>query len=79
MSFQNGAFGMTMLKPVLVNFSPATFSYAQRIFLDKVRPDNFFLFVFLHTQLSLNNPLQCQVEKTQRTKIIGTLSNTTRP
>ena len=37
------------LKLILVNFSPATFSYAHRIFLDKVRPDNFLLLVFLHT------------------------------
>ena len=36
------------LKLILVNFSPATFSYAHRIFLDKVRPDNVLLLAFLH-------------------------------
>ena len=34
------------LELILVNFSPATFSYAHRIFLDKVRPDNVMLIVF---------------------------------
>ena len=36
-------------KQILENFSPATFFYAHCIFLDKVRPDNFLLLVFLHT------------------------------
>ena len=34
------------LELILVNFSPATFSCAHRIFIDKVRPDNVLLLVF---------------------------------
>ena len=41
--------GSQYLKLLLVNFSFATFFYAYRIFLDKVRPDiNVLLLVFLH-------------------------------
>ena len=36
------------LKLILVNFSLATFSYVHRIFLDKVRPDNFCCSFFTH-------------------------------
>ena len=38
--------GSQYLKLISVNFSPATFFYAHRIFLDKVRPDNVLLLVF---------------------------------
>ena len=38
--------GSQYLELISVNFSPATFFYAHRIFLDKVRPDNVLLLVF---------------------------------